>query len=96
MLFLVAFDMKTEEKQVRAVNLLKKMGNWARINPNLWVLRTENHTRKGLRDILGVEIEDGESVFIADISYSTWSTKGIKGPVVDFLNKYQKMEDPLC
>jgi CRISPR/Cas system-associated endoribonuclease Cas2 len=92
MLVLVAIDVKTDEKRNTLVNILKKMGSWARINLNLWAVQTFAYSVRSIRDVLGANIEEGESVFVADISESMWSCRGVAGPVGDFLHKKQRQE----
>lgn len=92
MLVLIAIDVKTDEKRNALVNILKKMGSWARINRGLWAIQTFAYSVRSIRDVLGANIEADETVFVADISNSAWSCRGITAPVGDFLHKKQRQE----
>ena len=96
MLVLVAIDVKTDEKRNALVNILKKMGSWARINRGLWAIQTFAYPVRSIRDVLGANIEEGESVFVADISGSMWSCRGVANSVGDFLHKKQRQELGEC
>ena len=92
MLVLVAIDVKTDEKRNVLVNILKEMGSWARVNRGLWAIQTFTYSVKSIRDVLGANIEVDESVFVADISDSMWSCRGVADSVGDFLHKKQRQE----
>ena len=92
MLVLITIDVKTDEKQDRIVNTLKKMGSWARISHEVWALQTTEHSIKGIRDVLGADLELEEGVFVVDMSESRWSCRGVKVPAARFLQEKQRQE----
>lgn len=92
MLALITIYVKTDEKQDRIINTLKKMGSWARISHEVWALHTTEHSIRGIRDVLGAALELEENVFVVDISESRWSCRGVKTPVARFLQEKQRQE----
>lgn len=96
MLVLVAFDVKSAERQLKIIDRIKKIGDWAVPMGNVMLVDSGEHSVKYVRDVLTALIEGDEKLMVVNITGSAWATKGVSKPICGFLHEYDKKETEKC
>ncbi len=90
--YLITLNIPNDQQKQNVVNLLKGLGEWARIsnNNNVWILRTGTASVTELRDTLSVNAQSEDVIFVVEIDSPSWASLNLSPEVVAWLKKYQK------
>ena len=86
-IYVITFQMLTEERTARMVTLIKEQSSWARITDTTWCVKTEISKSSEMREWLAnrVDIQRGERLIIINITHSAWASYNLPKEVADWL-----------
>lgn len=82
---LVAFEIENELRRKEFVKKIKRLGAWARVLSNAYIVRSSNKTAVAIRDNLRINIKDSDRLFVVDIEDSSWAANNLPIKVLKWL-----------
>lgn len=75
-IYLITFQMDTDDRSVTIINYIKEYGLWARITSRTWYIKSDITTTAEIRDNLNsrLPLNSTERLMVVNVTNSPWAS----------------------